>query len=167
MLEGIKVRLTTDLTAYHKALVPGIEGVTTGQTGMWSRGSDRFIGVHFPGATMLDVLWDSINIIDEVVLAQIAERKRLRFEARKSAKDVVLTVGPAGGLKSLTFHYTDEAGRKSSESTCIRSGIVELVAFFEAHGIEVSRQQLPRQPISEFDRSRRSRLASSIRPRNQ
>lgn len=49
--KGTKVKLTVDLTQYAKGLVAGTEGITAGQQGMWSRGSDRFVTVRFPGIT--------------------------------------------------------------------------------------------------------------------
>jgi hypothetical protein len=45
----LRVRLTTDLSRYHAGLTVGAEGVTVGAAGTWSRGSDRFVGVMFPG----------------------------------------------------------------------------------------------------------------------
>ena len=74
--KGMKVKLTVDLTQYAKGLVAGTEGITAGQQGMWSRGSDRFITVRFPGITTLDVLWDSLEIIDEEVLKEIDHQKK-------------------------------------------------------------------------------------------
>lgn len=59
-----KVKLKVDLTKYHPSLKIGIEGVTVGRQGIWSRNQDRFITVEFPKHT-LDVLWDSLKIIDE------------------------------------------------------------------------------------------------------
>jgi hypothetical protein len=107
MIDGIKVRLTTDLTKYHRDLLPGVEGHTVGQSGMWSRGSDRFIGVHFPNVGTFDVLWDSLEIIDAEYLARAAAKKQKKMEALKSAKRVVRTIGPAGGFKYLSYEYVD------------------------------------------------------------
>lgn len=44
--------LKVDLTRYHPDLVAGVEGETVGATGLWSRGSDRFVGVRFPSTTL-------------------------------------------------------------------------------------------------------------------
>ena len=96
--KGTKVKLTVDLTQYAKGLVAGTEGITAGQQGMWSRGSDRFVTVRFPGITTLDVLWDSLEIIDEEVLKEMDRQKKLFVENLKSAKDVTLYVGPRGVL---------------------------------------------------------------------
>lgn len=57
MNKGIKIRLRVDLTEYLPGLVVGTEGITIGNQDMWSRGSDRFVGVHFQGKGSLDVLW--------------------------------------------------------------------------------------------------------------
>ena len=73
-------------------MVAGTEGITAGQQGMWSRGSDRFVTVRFPGITTLDVLWDSLEIIDEEVLKEMDRQKKLFVENLKSAKDVTLYV---------------------------------------------------------------------------
>jgi hypothetical protein len=72
----IKVKLLTDLSKYAPGLVPGVEGHTIGQYGLWSRGSDRFIGVCFPGIAKLDVLWESIEVIDKEYLEEIALLKK-------------------------------------------------------------------------------------------
>ena len=54
MERKIKVKLTVDLTNYAKGLTADSEGYTVGRQGMWSRGSDRFITVNFPGIATLD-----------------------------------------------------------------------------------------------------------------
>jgi hypothetical protein len=67
---GTNVRLTVDLTRYHPSLKVGVEGVTIGAYGKWSRMYDRFTGVRFPQTT-LDVAWSSL----EVVRAQSMEEQ--------------------------------------------------------------------------------------------
>lgn len=47
MNRGKKVWLKVDLTKYKPGLVAGTEGTIIGNHDIWSRGSDRFIGVHF------------------------------------------------------------------------------------------------------------------------
>ena len=111
--KGTKVKLTVDLTQYAKGLVAGTEGITAGQQGMWSRGSDRFVTVRFPGITTLDVLWDSLEIIDEEVLKEMDRQKKLFVENLKSAKDVTC-MWPKGGFKYLSYRYTDKSpGQRS------------------------------------------------------
>lgn len=61
----LKVRLKTDLTHYHPALIPGSEGYTIGVYGQCSRLSARYTGVWFPGIRVLDVNCASLEIIDE------------------------------------------------------------------------------------------------------
>ena len=59
---GTRVRLKVDLTRYHTSLKVGVEGVTAGRQGLWSRNQDRFITVRFPETT-LDTLWKSLGVI--------------------------------------------------------------------------------------------------------
>ena len=68
MKDRINVRLKVDLTQYLKGLIVGSEGYTIGNYGIWSRANDNFTGVHFPGIGSLDVLWSSLEIIDEEYL---------------------------------------------------------------------------------------------------
>src|SRR5262249_11216563 len=72
---------------------------------MWSRGSDRFIGVRFPIAGTFDILWDSLEITDEQFLAERAVYEQKRWEQLKEAKEVVRYVGPKGGFKYLSYQY--------------------------------------------------------------
>lgn len=62
---GLKVRLTNDLTRYHKSLVIGSIGKTVGHQFMWSRNYyDRFVTVQFKETT-LDVLWKGLEPVKE------------------------------------------------------------------------------------------------------
>ena len=54
---------------------------------MWSRGSDRFITVCFPDIATLDVLWSSLEIIDEKALSEQEQRKK-EFEENLKADSV-------------------------------------------------------------------------------
>ena len=65
MEEQIKVKLLVDLTRYADGLVEGLEGYTVGSKGMWSRANDNFVTVCFSNIATLDVLWKSLEIIDE------------------------------------------------------------------------------------------------------
>jgi hypothetical protein len=145
MLEGIKVRLVTELTRYHPGLLPGVEGRTVGQSGIWSRGSDRFIGVQIPSIGTFEVLWEGLEIIDADYLAQAAESKQRRMEALKTASKVLRTVGPAGGFKSLSYEYVDDKGTRHFRSIGDRTDAEELIRFFKQQGIEVNEKVLKRQ----------------------
>jgi hypothetical protein len=76
MSSSIRVRLLVDLTRYHPALRAGAEGVTVGQAGVWSRGNGRFVGVRFDQAGVHDILWDSLEIVDENFSANGPRPKR-------------------------------------------------------------------------------------------
>lgn len=99
MHERIQVRLKVDLTQYLKGLVAGSEGYTIGNFGIWSRDSDNFTGVHFPGIGSLDVLWSSLEIIDQKYLEKMEIQRKQRLEEYKSAKNIVKYVGPRGGIQ--------------------------------------------------------------------
>jgi hypothetical protein len=138
MQEGIKVRLKVDLTKYKVGLVAGTEGTTIGTYGMWSRSSDRFVGVHFPDKGTLDVLWGSLEIIDEEYLKNVKEQNERYFEELKSATNVVEFVGPRGGFRYLSFTYTDSGGHQIHTTNGFSKDADRLINFFERNGIEVT-----------------------------
>lgn len=137
MYKTIKVRLKTDLTNYLSGLITGTEGVTVGAKGMWSRGSDRFISVHFPGKGTLDVLWNSLEVIDEEYLNQREETEQRLLEEFRSAYDIIKCVGPRGGFKYLSYRYTDSDGIRHSVSTHFRDEADKLINTIEEYGINV------------------------------
>ena len=106
--KGTKVKLIVDLTRYANGLVAGTEGITVGRQNLWSKGSDRFVTVCFPGITTLDVLWKSLEIIDEEALKEIDCQEKLFAENLKRANEVTLYVGPRGGFKYLSYSYIDK-----------------------------------------------------------
>lgn len=141
--KGMKVKLTVDLTKYANRLVAGTEGVTVGQRGMWSRGSDRFVTVYFPGITTLDVLWESLEIIDEEVLKEIEHQKKLFAENLKSAKDVTLYMGPRGGFRYLSYSYTDkESGTNVHASEGFRDQAYRIMDILEEYGIPIAKETI-------------------------
>ena len=144
-MERIKVRLKVDLTSYLPGLVAGSEGVTIGQYGMWSRGSDRFVGVEFPDKGKLDVLWESLEIIDDDYLQQAAEAERKWQESLKTAQTVVKRVGPQGGFRSLSFEYVNSEGNKVRFSTGFRSEGDKLEKSFSDLGIPIEIQKESRE----------------------
>lgn len=103
----IRVELKDDLTKYHKDLVIGRQGYAIGKYGVYSRSSDNFITVEFDNSITLDVLWRGLEIIDkEYLKAQSEERAKEKIEL-KVAKDIILTKGSLGALKSLSFKYSN------------------------------------------------------------
>ena len=94
MEEQIKVKLLVDLTRYADGLVEGSVGYTVGSNGMWSRANDNFVTICFPEIATLDVLWKSLEIIDEEYLKKAEEANKKWKEQLKSAKDVELHLGP-------------------------------------------------------------------------
>lgn len=141
-MRSIKVRLKADLTRYHPSLVIGAEGHTSEGGDLWSRASDRFVPVLFPGAGKFDILWDSLEIIDSEYLAEAAARKAEHREALRSAKNVVRTVGPRGGFKYLSYEFTEKNGSSRHESTGFKSEVEELVELFKRYGIPIGERKL-------------------------
>lgn len=140
---GTKVKLTVDLTQYASGLVAGTEGITAGRQGMWSRGSDRFITVRFPGITTLDVLWDSLEIIDEEALKEIDHQQKLFAENLKSAKDVTLYVGPRGGFKYLSYCYTDkESGVNVHATEGFRDQAYKILDILKEYDIPFAKETI-------------------------
>ncbi|PKE34599.1 hypothetical protein CW697_04625 [Macrococcoides caseolyticum] len=136
-MREIKVRLTADLTKYLSGLVAGLEGITVGQLGRWSKNDDRFVSVNFPGKGTLDVLWESLEIIDEEYLAEAEKRKQKELEELKTAYDVVKYVGPRGGFKYLSYQYTNSDGVNVGVTQGFKKKAEKLIAIFESYGIEV------------------------------
>jgi hypothetical protein len=95
------------------------------------------VGVSFPGIGTFDVLWASLEIIDEEYLAEAARRKAERMEALKSASNVVRTRGPRGGFRYLSYQCVSADGLRTSVSTANRADADELIDFFNQHGILV------------------------------
>ena len=134
---GIQVRLKTDLARYHPRLVVGAQGVTSARSGLWARGSDRFVAVEFPEAGTFDVLWESLDIIDVEYLADIEIARKARMKCLEHATDVVLWRGPRGGFRYLSYHYVDTSGVPVSTSCGFRAEAEELMAFFRSRGIVI------------------------------
>lgn len=137
MEKGIQVRLTTDLTKYNSLLVPGVEGYTVGNMGMWSRGSARFISVRLPNITTIDILWKSLEIIDEEYLKKASERESELLEELKSASHVTKFVGPRGGFRYLTYSYTDKNGISVNASNGFKNDSERLIKIFESYGMKI------------------------------
>lgn len=131
-MEKIKVRLNTDLTRYGEGLKKGIEGYTIGEYDVWSRGSDRFIGVCFPDIKTLDVLWDSLDIIDEDFLKGREENKKIFLEELKTATEVEKHVGPRGGFRYLSYKTNSRC-----VSNCFKDEALEIEKIIKSYGIEV------------------------------
>lgn len=143
MKERIQVRLKVDLTEYMKGLVAGTVGYTIGTFGIWSRTSDRFVGVHFPGIGTLDVLWKSLEIIDEDYLREVEEYQKKKYEELKSAKNVVKYIGPRGGFRYFSYEYIDSNGIRMSTSNSYKLESEKLIELFKEFNIPVEIKTIP------------------------
>jgi len=61
----VRVKLTVDLTKHDSRCVAGSEGWTGYSVSGWARQFDRFVGVYFDSGARLDVLWKSLERIDD------------------------------------------------------------------------------------------------------
>ena len=141
MEKNIKVKLTTDLTKYAERLISGTEGITVGRQGIWSRGSDRFITVRFPGIATLDVLWNSLEIIDEEVIQENKRQKEIFAENLRTAQDVTLYLGPKGGFRSLSYSYFDkESGITVHTSIGFKEEAYKIIEILKNHNISIKEE---------------------------
>lgn len=96
--KDIKVKLTVDLTRYDKRLVVGEIGYTKGPGR-----NDRFEWVKFNNGARLEVLWESLEVIDEERLKQA---KQVREETIKNTtKEIKIMVGPKGEFQYIEYDY--------------------------------------------------------------
>jgi hypothetical protein len=139
---GIQVRLTTDLTQYHPGLVKNAQGVTVPAAGMWARGNDRFASVRFEDAGVHDILWESLEIIDQEVNQELAKLRAERNEDLKTARNVVQTFGPQGGFRYLSYEYDSRHGGVNHISNANREEAEKLIQLFKTYNIEVQVKRL-------------------------
>ncbi len=138
MKSRINVRLKVDLTQYLRGLIAGSEGYTIGNYGIWSRANDNFTGVHFPGIGSIDVLWSSLDIIDEEYLKEVEERRKQKLEEYESARDIVKYIGPRGGFRSLSFTYTDLSGTIVHYSNRFKQEAEGLIEYFQELNLQIT-----------------------------
>lgn len=99
---------------------------------MWRRGSDRFIGVCFPDIQTLDILWESLDIIDGEFLKRREENKKMFLEELKTVTNVEKHVGPRGGFRCLS--YKTSSGYVSKY---FKEEALEIEKIIKSYGIEV------------------------------
>ncbi len=133
----IKVRLLVDLSQYDCQLTKGIEGITVGSHGFWSKASDRFVGVRFPNIGTFDILWQSLEVTDQEFLAEREARAEAKLKAFKTATNVVCGMGPRGGFKYLSYQYIDANGVQCFESIGSSEESDKLTDFFRKNGITI------------------------------
>ena len=61
-----------------------------------------------------------------------------KYEPLKSATNVVKTVGPRGGFRSISYAYVNEHGTKVHASTSSKAEAKQLEAFFARENIPVN-----------------------------
>ena len=143
----LKVKLVHDYTKYNDKLEKGVEGfaLETPEEQMARKSDDRFVKVRFEGITDVDVLWRGLEIIDTEYLNQKQAEKDAYFLQMKSAENVVYTLGPKGGFKSLDFDYVDSNGDK--QHLLIEDKVVgqDYLDAFEKYGVQMQTIQLEKK----------------------
>lgn len=137
MEEQVKVKLLVDLTKYVDGLVKGSKGYTVGNKGMWSKSNDNFVTVCFPNIATLDVLWKSLEIIDEDYLKRAEEWNKKWKEQLKTARCVELHLGPRGGFRCLQFEYLDANGMVIHYANAFKNESINIIETFKAYNIKI------------------------------
>jgi hypothetical protein len=132
----MRVRLTANLTRYDSRLTGGQEGDTTGSG---SHLGDRFTFVLFDCGAKLDVLWESVEIIDEAFLAAAKKRRDEEVVQLAQATDAVLHLGPNGGFKSLSYVVGTTRTNNGFKDDAAR-----IMAILESHGIPIREEREPK-----------------------
>lgn len=129
----MRVRLTANLTRYDSRLTGGQEGDTTGRV---SHLGDRFTFVLFDCGANLDVLWESIEVIDEAFLAAAKKRRDEEDIQLAQAADAVLHLGPNGGFKSLSYRLG-----ATRTTNGLKDEAARIMAVLKSHGIPIREER--------------------------
>lgn len=103
----LKVKLVHDYTKYNEKLEKGIVGfaLETPEEQENRKADDHFVKVVFEDITEVDVLWRGLEIIDDTYLVEKQRVKDEYFSQMQTAKNVVYTLGPKGGFKSVELDF--------------------------------------------------------------
>lgn len=138
-----RVKLYPDLTHIHPKLIPGSEGVAKLGAEIQTRGLfGAAVKVDFDCGTSLDILWDGLEVIDVEYSNVLKSIEKEQWENYLTATEVVLTVGPRGGRKGLSFKTkkgTINLGYGGGYTTLGHPlpKTSEILDFFEKNGVEV------------------------------
>lgn len=112
--------LKTDLRRYANGLVAGSIGYTAGRTGEFSSVDDKFIMVDFPGIAKLDILWSSLEILDEDILLEMARKEDFIMANIYKVQKADLFMGPLGGFRYLLIVLNDSEYRTKNRERAFR-----------------------------------------------
>lgn len=142
----LKVKLVHDYTKYNEQLEKGIEGLAyeTPEEQETRKADDHFVKVKFEGITEVDVLWRGLEIIDEPYLAEKQRIKDEYFAQMATAKNVVYTLGPKGGFKTLEFDFVNN-GEEVHKIVDNKDEGVDYLEAFEKFNISMEVIQLEKK----------------------
>jgi len=95
------------------------------------------VTVCFPGIATLDVLWQSLEIIDEEYLKKVEEENKKWKEQLKTAKCVELHLGPRGGFRTLQFEYRDDNKVVCHYAIGFKNKADKIIEFFKENNISI------------------------------
>ena len=143
----LKVKLVHDYTKYNEKLEKGVEGYAfeTPEEQVSRKADDRFVKVRFEGITDVDVLWRGLEIVDSEYLEKKQAEKDDYFSQMKSAINVIYTLGPKGGFKSLEFDFVNSMGNK--DHLFVEDKILgqDYLDAFEKYNIQMQTIQLEKK----------------------
>lgn len=143
----IKVKLIHDYTKYNSKLEKEIIGYAyeTPEEQMKSRPNDNFVRVKFEGITEVDIVWRGLEIIDEDYLLIKQKQKEEYFRSITNAYDIVYTVGPSGGFKSIKFKYENENNFTIESEIINKESGLEHYNYFKDINKKIKEIEIPKK----------------------
>jgi hypothetical protein len=133
------MRITTDLTRYHRGLVSGAEGITQFEPATYG------IWCDFPDAGRWDILTgkgSGFEVIDTEYLQLTAEDAADEMAAIRAAASAKLVLGPQGGFRHLAI---ERGSGKRPIEIYDRVKAEECRQILKDAGITIQEQRLPKQ----------------------
>jgi hypothetical protein len=132
-MRSIRVKLVVDLSRYDSRLTGGQEGDAYSDSYL----GDCFAFVRFDCGAGLDVLWNSLDIIDEEYLAEVAQRESEMEAKLATARDAILHLGPRGGFRCLSYFIPGDG----HTSLGFKEKAMKHMGIMERHGIEIREER--------------------------
>ncbi len=84
---------------------------------------------------------DSVEIIDKEYLEEVvALHQEKQIEELRSARNVIVHVGPRGGFRYLSYEYTSVDGISVHSSNGFKDKAEKLIEIFEQYGVNVEKR---------------------------
>lgn len=137
----MRVKLTEDLTNYGDGLIPGIEGETLIEKGLWSRNSSRYVMVLFDNGIKIDVLWKGLEILDKSEIEKREKANQSFDELYRNATDIIIYTTNAGKPTDISFKlFGNDQGPIKNKKT--REMFIEIFKKFNLPMTKVNRNNI-------------------------